>query len=154
MKNQSIVSEFLFLGLFYALFLVMCLTTVLGNLLIIVLIQLDSHLPMPMYFFSAICPFLASASPLWSFPNCCTTYKTKSYPSLMQAAWPRCTSCFCRIPPCGYGLWPLCGHLLPAVLHHHHEPQALARPGVLSRVLTTFNSWLHSAHGLAGFLCW
>ncbi|XP_019490257.1 PREDICTED: olfactory receptor-like protein DTMT [Hipposideros armiger] len=60
MGNQSIVSEFLLLGLpieadqrdlFYALFLAMYLTTVLGNLLIIVLIQLDSHLHTPMYFF-------------------------------------------------------------------------------------------------------
>ncbi|KAM5215455.1 olfactory receptor-like protein DTMT [Hipposideros larvatus] len=60
MGNQSIISEFLLLGLpieadqqdmFYALFLAMYLTTVLGNLLIIVLIQLDSHLHTPMYFF-------------------------------------------------------------------------------------------------------
>ncbi|XP_032945262.1 olfactory receptor-like protein DTMT [Rhinolophus ferrumequinum] len=60
MENQSIVSEFLLLGLpiepdqrdlFYALFLAMYLTTVLGNLLIILLIHLDSHLHMPMYFF-------------------------------------------------------------------------------------------------------
>ncbi|XP_032945257.1 olfactory receptor-like protein DTMT [Rhinolophus ferrumequinum] len=60
MENQSIVSEFLLLGLpiepdqrdlFYALFLAMYLTTVLGNLLIILLIHLDSHLHTPMYFF-------------------------------------------------------------------------------------------------------
>ncbi|XP_032353903.1 olfactory receptor 1E1 [Camelus ferus] len=59
-RNQSVISEFLLLGLpvepehqnlFYALFLVMYLTTVLGNLLIIVLIQLDSHLHTPMYLF-------------------------------------------------------------------------------------------------------
>ncbi|XP_019599344.2 olfactory receptor-like protein DTMT [Rhinolophus sinicus] len=60
MGNQSIVSEFLLLGLpiepdqrdlFYALFLAMYLTTVLGNLLIILLIHWDSHLHTPMYFF-------------------------------------------------------------------------------------------------------
>ncbi|XP_075798468.1 olfactory receptor-like protein I9 [Microtus pennsylvanicus] len=60
MKNQSVISQFLLLGLpippehqhlFYALFLAMYLTTVLGNLLIIVLILLDSHLHTPMYFF-------------------------------------------------------------------------------------------------------
>ncbi|ELW64642.1 olfactory receptor 50 [Tupaia chinensis] len=59
-NNQSSVSEFLLLGLpiwpedqgiYYALFLVMYLTTVLGNLLIILLIRLDSHLHTPMYFF-------------------------------------------------------------------------------------------------------
>ncbi|XP_037350235.1 olfactory receptor 50-like [Talpa occidentalis] len=58
--NQSSVSEFLLLGLpirpekqglFYILFLVMYLTTVLGNLLIILLIRLDSRLHTPMYFF-------------------------------------------------------------------------------------------------------
>nr|XP_003470856.2 olfactory receptor 50-like [Cavia porcellus] len=58
--NQSSVSEFILLGLpiqpeeqgmYYALFLVMYLTTVLGNLLIILLIRLDSHLHTPMYFF-------------------------------------------------------------------------------------------------------
>ncbi|XP_036894525.1 olfactory receptor 1J4-like [Sturnira hondurensis] len=58
--NQSSMSEFLLLGLpippgqqglFFALFLGMYLTTVLGNLLIILLIRLDPHLHTPMYFF-------------------------------------------------------------------------------------------------------
>ncbi|XP_053512242.1 olfactory receptor 1J4-like [Artibeus jamaicensis] len=58
--NQSSVSEFLLLGLpirpeyqgvFFALFLGMYLTTVLGNLLIILLIRLDYRLHTPMYFF-------------------------------------------------------------------------------------------------------
>nr|XP_045727147.1 olfactory receptor 1J4-like [Mirounga angustirostris] len=60
LKNQSSMSEFLLLGLpirpeqqgvFFALFLGMYLTTVLGNLLIILLIRLDSCLHIPMYFF-------------------------------------------------------------------------------------------------------
>ncbi|XP_037653084.1 olfactory receptor 1J2-like isoform X2 [Choloepus didactylus] len=59
-ENQSSVSEFLLLGLpirpeqqgaFFTLFLVMYLTTVLGNLLIILLIRLDSRLHTRMYFF-------------------------------------------------------------------------------------------------------
>ncbi|XP_044245450.1 olfactory receptor 1J4-like [Ursus arctos] len=59
-ENQSGMSEFLLLGLpiwpekqgvFFALFLGMYLTTVLGNLLIILLIKLDSRLHTPMYFF-------------------------------------------------------------------------------------------------------
>ncbi|XP_028716519.1 olfactory receptor 1J4-like [Peromyscus leucopus] len=59
-ENQSTVSEFILLGLpiqpedqgtYYALFLAMYLTTVLGNLLIILLIRLDSRLHTPMYFF-------------------------------------------------------------------------------------------------------
>ncbi|XP_052051354.1 olfactory receptor 1-like [Apodemus sylvaticus] len=59
-NNQTIISQFLLLGLpispenqhlFYALFLAMYLTTVLGNLIIIILICLDSHLHTPMYLF-------------------------------------------------------------------------------------------------------
>ncbi|XP_045701856.1 LOW QUALITY PROTEIN: olfactory receptor 1J4-like [Phyllostomus hastatus] len=59
-ENQSSVSEFLLLGLpilpehqgvFFTLFLGMYLTTVLGNLLIILLIRMDSRLHTPMYFF-------------------------------------------------------------------------------------------------------
>ncbi|XP_008834280.2 olfactory receptor 1J4-like [Nannospalax galili] len=58
--NQSSVSEFILLGLpiqpeqqgiFFTLFLAVYLTTVLGNLLIILLIRLDSRLHTPMYFF-------------------------------------------------------------------------------------------------------
>ncbi|XP_046530147.1 olfactory receptor 1J4-like [Equus quagga] len=59
-ENKSSVSEFLLLGLpimleqqdlFFVLFLCMYLTTVMGNLLIILLIRLDSRLHTPMYFF-------------------------------------------------------------------------------------------------------
>ncbi|KAM4877645.1 olfactory receptor 1J21-like [Thomomys bottae] len=59
-ENQSSASEFILLGLpirpeeqglYCALFLAMYLTTVLGNLLIILLIRLDSRLHTPMYFF-------------------------------------------------------------------------------------------------------
>ncbi|XP_043333234.1 olfactory receptor-like protein DTMT [Cervus canadensis] len=59
-RNQTIITEFLLLGLpiepehqdlFYTLFLAMYVTTVLGNLLIMFLIQLDSHLHTPMYLF-------------------------------------------------------------------------------------------------------
>ncbi|XP_065783232.1 olfactory receptor 1J4-like [Muntiacus reevesi] len=59
-ENQSSISEFLLLGLpirpeqqgmFFALFVGVYLTTVLGNLLIVLLIRLDPHLHTPMYFF-------------------------------------------------------------------------------------------------------
>ena len=58
--NLRNVSEFILLGIpiqpeqqgiFFSLFLAMYLTTVLGNLLIILLIRMDSHLHIPMYFF-------------------------------------------------------------------------------------------------------
>ncbi|XP_021010033.1 olfactory receptor 1468-like [Mus caroli] len=60
MNNQTVISQFLLLGLhippyhqheFYILFLAMYITTVLGNLIIITLIILDSHLHTPMYLF-------------------------------------------------------------------------------------------------------
>ncbi|XP_038182326.1 olfactory receptor 1468 [Arvicola amphibius] len=59
-KNQTVIFQFLLLGLpippehqhlFYTLFLAMYLTTILGNLIIIILIHLDSHLHTPMYSF-------------------------------------------------------------------------------------------------------
>uniref|UniRef100_A0A8D2C0N0 G-protein coupled receptors family 1 profile domain-containing protein n=1 Tax=Sus scrofa TaxID=9823 RepID=A0A8D2C0N0_PIG len=59
-EKQSSVSEFLLLvlpiwpepqSMFFALFLGMYLTLVLGNLLIIMLVRLDPHLQTPMYFF-------------------------------------------------------------------------------------------------------
>ncbi|XP_019490643.1 PREDICTED: olfactory receptor 1J4-like, partial [Hipposideros armiger] len=59
-KNQSGVSQFLLRGLpiwpeqqgaFFVLFLGIYLTTVLGNLLLILLIRLDARLHTPMYFF-------------------------------------------------------------------------------------------------------
>uniref|UniRef100_A0A8C3YQR3 Olfactory receptor n=1 Tax=Catagonus wagneri TaxID=51154 RepID=A0A8C3YQR3_9CETA len=81
MGNQTIISEFLLVGLpieadqrdlFCALFLVMYLTTVLGNLLIIVLILLDSHLHTPMYL------FLSSLS----FSDLC--FSSVTIPKLLQ----------------------------------------------------------------------
>ena len=60
MNNKTVISQFILLGLpipqeyqhlYYALFLAMYLTTVLGNLIIIILIRLDSHLHTPMYLF-------------------------------------------------------------------------------------------------------
>ncbi|XP_075798479.1 olfactory receptor 1468-like [Microtus pennsylvanicus] len=60
MKNQTVIFFFILRGLpippehqplFYVLFLAMYLTTIMGNLIIIILILLDSQLHTPMYFF-------------------------------------------------------------------------------------------------------
>ncbi|XP_054979850.1 olfactory receptor 1J4-like [Sorex araneus] len=65
-QNETRVSEFLLQGLpippeqqgwFLTLFLVIYLTTVLGNLLIILLIRIDSRLHTPMYFFLSALAF-------------------------------------------------------------------------------------------------
>lgn len=62
-KNHSSVSEFILLGFpseaqvrmaLFAFFLLLYLITLLGNGLIIMLIYLDSHLHMPMYFFLSV----------------------------------------------------------------------------------------------------
>uniref|UniRef100_A0A8C4Y6X9 Olfactory receptor n=1 Tax=Gopherus evgoodei TaxID=1825980 RepID=A0A8C4Y6X9_9SAUR len=57
MENQTIVTEFIFLGLsklqilHVVVFLVIYLATLIGNLLIIIAVALDPHLHTPMYFF-------------------------------------------------------------------------------------------------------
>ncbi|XP_054984727.1 olfactory receptor 1J4-like [Sorex araneus] len=65
-QNGTRVSEFLLQGLpippeqqgwFLTLFLVIYLTTVLGNLLIVLLIRIDSRLHTPMYFFLSVLAF-------------------------------------------------------------------------------------------------
>ncbi|XP_017652512.1 olfactory receptor-like protein OLF3 [Nannospalax galili] len=65
--NQTWVSEFILLGLssdwptqvfLFVLFLAMYLVTVLGNLLILLLIRLDSRLQTPMYFFLTVLSFV------------------------------------------------------------------------------------------------
>ncbi|XP_055994545.1 olfactory receptor 1J4-like [Sorex fumeus] len=65
-QNETRVSEFLLQGLpisleeqgwFLTLFLVIYLTTILGNLLIILLIRIDSRLHTPMYFFLSVLAF-------------------------------------------------------------------------------------------------
>ncbi|XP_052052873.1 olfactory receptor 1468-like [Apodemus sylvaticus] len=81
MNNRTTISQFILLGLpippehqylFYTLFLAMYLTTILGNLIIIILIQLDSHLHTPMYF------FLSNLS----FSDIC--YSSVTMPKLLQ----------------------------------------------------------------------
>ena len=78
-KNQSSMSEFLLLGLpirpeqqgmFFTLFLGMYLTTVLGNLLIILLIRLDSRLHTPMYFFLSHLAFSDISFSSVTVPRC------------------------------------------------------------------------------------
>jgi olfactory receptor len=71
--NHSIVTEFILTGLtdkeelqlpLFLLFLGIYALTVVGNLGMITLILLSSHLHTPMYFSLPICPSLTSAIPL------------------------------------------------------------------------------------------
>ncbi|XP_066218804.1 olfactory receptor 1J4-like [Saccopteryx leptura] len=85
-ENQSSVSEFLLLGLpmrpgqqrgFFTLFLGMYLTTVLGNLLIILLIRLDSRLHTPMYFFLSHLAFSDISLSFVTVPKMLTNMQTQ-----------------------------------------------------------------------------
>ncbi|KAM9673868.1 olfactory receptor 5BS1-like [Trichechus inunguis] len=67
MKNVSIITEFVLLGLSsdsqlqalrFVLFLVIYLLTLMGNLVMILIIRVDSHLHIPMYFFLGHLSFL------------------------------------------------------------------------------------------------
>ncbi|XP_008828627.1 olfactory receptor 1J4-like [Nannospalax galili] len=84
--NQSSVSEFILLGLpiqpeqqgiFFTLFLAMYLTTVLGNLLIILLIRLDSRLHTPMYFFLCHLAFSDISLSSVTIPNMLSNMQTQ-----------------------------------------------------------------------------
>ncbi|XP_007934931.1 olfactory receptor 1J1 [Orycteropus afer afer] len=85
-ENQSTVSEFLLLGLpirpeqqgmFFTLFLGMYLTTVLGNLLIILLIRLDPRLHTPMYFFLSHLAFTDISFSSVTVPKMLTSVQTQ-----------------------------------------------------------------------------
>ncbi|XP_004620516.2 olfactory receptor 1S1-like [Sorex araneus] len=86
-ENQTIVSEFLLLGLssqaeqqtlLFVLFLGMYLVTVLGNGLIILAISLDSHLHTPMYLFLANLSFADISSISTSVPKMLMNIQTQS----------------------------------------------------------------------------
>ncbi|XP_032334260.1 olfactory receptor 1J4 [Camelus ferus] len=85
-ENQSSVSQFLLLGLpirpeqrgvVFALFLGVYLTTVLGNLLIILLIRLDSRLHTPMYFFLSHLAFSDVSFSSVTVPRMLTSMQTQ-----------------------------------------------------------------------------
>ncbi|XP_066218803.1 olfactory receptor 1J4-like [Saccopteryx leptura] len=99
-ENQSSVSEFLLLGLpmrpeqqrgFFTLFLGMYLTTVLGNLLIILLIRLDSRLHTPMYFFLSHLALTDMSLSSVTVPKMLTNMQTQnpfiSYPECISQVW-------------------------------------------------------------------
>uniref|UniRef100_A0ABK0LFJ8 Olfactory receptor n=3 Tax=Rattus norvegicus TaxID=10116 RepID=A0ABK0LFJ8_RAT len=157
-RNQTAVSQFLLLGLpipmehhllFYALFLAMYLTTVLGNLLIISIIHLDSHLHTPMY------SFLSNLS----FSDLC--FSSVTMPKLLQSMQSQVPS----IPYAGclaqmyFFLFfaDLESFLLVAMAYDRYvaicfplhymsimSPKLCVSLVVLSWVLTTFHAMLHT----------
>ncbi|XP_047399789.1 olfactory receptor-like protein DTMT [Sciurus carolinensis] len=157
-RNQTVISEFLLLGLpiqpehknlFYALFLAMYLTTILGNFLIVILIRLDFHLHTPMYL------FLSNLS----FSDLC--FSSVTMPKLLQNMQSQVPS----IPYAGcltqmyFFLFfaDLESFLLVAMAYDRYvaicfplhyttimSPKLCLSLVVLSWVLTTFHAMLHS----------
>ncbi|KAM5258833.1 olfactory receptor 1J4-like [Hipposideros larvatus] len=87
-ENQSGVSQFLLRGLpirpeqqgaFFVLFLGMYLTTVLGNLLLILLIRLDARLHTPMYFFLSHLAFSDISFSSVTVPKMLTDMQTQDH---------------------------------------------------------------------------
>ncbi|XP_003423694.2 olfactory receptor-like protein DTMT [Loxodonta africana] len=157
-RNQTVVSEFLLLGLpiepeqrilFYALFLVMCLTMVVGNFIIIILIQLDSHLHAPMYLFLGNLSFSDLCFSSVTIPKLLQTMQNP-VPSIPY------TGCLAQM----YFFLPFAdleSFLLVAIAHDHYvaicfplhyttimSPQLCLCLVALSWVLTTFMSLLHT----------
>ncbi|XP_064126416.1 olfactory receptor-like protein DTMT [Loxodonta africana] len=157
-KNQTIISEFILLGLpidpeqrilFYGLFLAMYVTTVLGNLVIIVLIRLDSHFHTPMYLFLS----------KLSFSDLC--FSSVTMPKLLQNMQSQVssipyTSCLAQIY---FFLFfgDLENFLLVAMAYDRYvaicfplhyttimSPQFCLSLVALSWVLTTFHAMLHT----------
>nr|XP_008536328.1 PREDICTED: olfactory receptor 1E2 [Equus przewalskii] len=157
-RNQTVVSDFLLLGLqiepeqqnlFYALFLVMYVTTILGNLLIIFLIRLDSHLHTPMYL------FLSNLS----FSDIC--FSSVTIPKLlqnMQSQEPSIPYAGCLTQMYFFLLFAdLESFLLVAMAYDRYvaicfplhystimSPKLCLSLVVLSWVLTTFHAMLHT----------
>ncbi|XP_021068106.1 olfactory receptor-like protein I9 [Mus pahari] len=157
-RNQTVISQFLLLGLpippehqqlYYALFLSMYLTTVLGNLIIIILILLDSHLHTPMYL------FLSNLS----FADLC--FSSVTMPKLLQNMQRQVPSipyagCLAQIYFFLY-FGDLGNFLLVAMAYDRYvaicfplhymsimSPRLCVSLVVLSWVLTTFHAMLHT----------
>ncbi|XP_042139372.1 olfactory receptor 1-like isoform X2 [Peromyscus maniculatus bairdii] len=157
-RNQTVISWFLLLGLpippehqhlFYALFMAMYLTTILGNLIIIILIQLDSHLHTPMY------SFLSNLS----FSDLC--FSSVTMPKLlqnMQSQVPSIPYAGCLTQMYFFLLFgDLESFLLVAMAYDRYvaicfplhytsimSPKLCVSLVLLSWVLTTFHAMLHT----------
>lgn len=138
-KNQTYLTEFILLGLsadqqtqivLFVIFLIIYLLTVFGNLLIILLIHIDSRLHTPMYFFLKNLSFsdlLFSTTivPQMLF-HLLVTRKTisKSGCSIQMIFFPS-SRVYRKLPASSNVLRPLCGCLQAASLLHPYDPEDL-----------------------------
>ena len=140
MSNLTRLPEFILLGLsscpenqkpLFALFLIMYLVTLMGNLLIILAIRSDPQLQNPMYFFLSknlvLCWYLLhnsyspqDVSELFIREKdhflCWMSGADVFLPSLRKHG---------QLPPGSHGHWPLCSYLQSLALCHCYEPWAL-----------------------------
>ncbi|XP_006886673.1 PREDICTED: olfactory receptor 2A12-like [Elephantulus edwardii] len=95
-QNQSWVSEFILLGfssdptsnrIFFFAFLLLYLSSILGNGLIVTLICLDSHLHTPMYFFLCILSLLDMGSVTTTVPQMLVHLLTHSQTISFACCW-------------------------------------------------------------------
>ncbi|NP_667235.1 olfactory receptor 378 [Mus musculus] len=157
-RNQTVISQFLLLGLpippehqqlYYALLLSMYLTTVLGNLIIIILILLDSHLHTPMYLFLSNLSFADLCFSSVTMPKLLQNMQSK-VPSIPYAG------CLAQIYFFLY-FGDLGNFLLVAMAYDRYvaicfplhymsimSPRLCVSLVLLSWVLTTFHAMLHT----------
>ena len=127
MKNLTIITEFVFmlfsrnpqiLNMLFALFLVIYLLPVLGNLVMILVIRTDSHLKTPMSFFLGHPSFLDLSLSSITMPKMLENLLTQRKLSLCGAAWPRVSSAYslgAQRPACSLP-WPMTAMLPSAAL--------------------------------------
>ena len=129
LTNGTTLREFILLGLMdrpelqsllFLLFLVIYLATLLGNLGMMVLIRLDSHLHTPMYFFLTHLSFVdlcytSTAAPQM-LTNLVSQKKTISFAGCFAQLFFHSTSPHWVLHAGSNGLWPLHGHMQPSAL--------------------------------------
>lgn len=126
MRNHSVVSEFIVLGLsadpqiqalLFVLFFVIYILTLMGNLMLLLVVRVDSQLHNPMYFFLGQLSFLDLCHSLSLCPSCWRTSCLRRKPSHSRAAWLRSSLCLPleALNPAYLLSWPMTA-MLPSVL--------------------------------------
>lgn len=143
MKNVSIITEFVLLGLssdpqiqtvLFVLFLGIYLLTLVGNTVMILIIKVDARLHTPMYFFLGHLSFLDLSFSSVTVPKMLQNFLSQKksisvWGCITQFLFhslrgDRSLSSLC------HGLRPLCCYLPPSALHCGHEQASLHCNGV------------------------
>ena len=142
MRNHTEITEFILLGLsddpqlqvvIFVSLLITYMLSITGNLTIITLTLLDSHLQTPMYFFLRNFSLLEVSFTTVSIPKFLGTMmtgdKTISFNDcIAQLFFFHSLGSHWILPSGRHVLWPLHCHLQTSALHDHHESQSLHTP--------------------------